>query len=47
MSDALSCAAPLETGAMMVGGTIAEVVNSNVGGFTQGGWVVAFAGWQE
>lgn len=46
MSDAPSYAAPVEIGAVMVGGTVAEVVSSNVDGFETGDWVVAFGGWQ-
>jgi NADPH-dependent curcumin reductase CurA len=47
MSDAPSYAAPVEIGAVMVGGTVAQVVNSNVGGFEKNDWVVAFGGWQD
>jgi NADPH-dependent curcumin reductase CurA len=47
MSDAPSYAAPAEIGAVMVGGTVAEVVSSDVDGFETGDWVVAFGGWQD
>lgn len=47
MSDAPSYAAPVEVGEVMVGGTVAEVVSSDVDGFATGDWVVAFGGWQD
>lgn len=47
MSDAPSYAAPVEIGAVMTGGTVAEVVSSDVSGFAPGDWVVAFGGWQD
>ena len=47
MSDAPSYAAPVEIGAVMVGGTIAQVVSSDVAGFAPGDWVQAFGGWQD
>tara|TARA_R110002126_G_scaffold291803_1_gene459378 strand:- start:206090 stop:207121 length:1032 start_codon:yes stop_codon:yes gene_type:complete len=47
MSDAPSYAAPVEIGAVMVGGTVARVVRSNLDGFAEGDWVVAFGGWQD
>jgi len=47
MSDAPSYAAPVEIGGVMVGGTVAQVVTSNVDGFEAGDWVVAFGGWQD
>ncbi len=47
MSDAPSYAAPVEIGAVMVGGTVAQVVSSDVAGFEKGDWVVAFGGWQD
>lgn len=31
----------------MVGGTVAQVVSSDVDGFAEGDWVVAFGGWQD
>ncbi|WP_138936247.1 NADP-dependent oxidoreductase [Roseovarius arcticus] len=47
MSDAPSYAAPVQIGDVMVGGTVAQVVTSDVDGFEQGDWVVAFGGWQD
>ncbi|MEF2552076.1 NADP-dependent oxidoreductase [Aurantimonas sp. A2-1-M11] len=47
MSDAPSYAAPVEVGGVMVGGTVSQVVSSNVDGFAEGDWVVAFGGWQD
>lgn len=47
MSDALSYAAPVKIGAVMVGGIVAEVVSSDVDGFETGDWVGAFGGWQD
>ncbi|MDX2438188.1 MAG: NADP-dependent oxidoreductase [Acidobacteriota bacterium] len=47
MSDAPSYAAPVEIGDVMVGGTVAQVVSSDVDGFAGGDWVVAFGGWQD
>ena len=47
MSDAPSYAAPVEIGEVMVGGTVAQVVTSNVDGFAEGDWVVVFGGWQD
>ncbi|GLS88550.1 NADP-dependent oxidoreductase [Cypionkella aquatica] len=47
MSDAPSYAAPVEVGAVMVGGTVARVVTSQIKGFAPGDWVLSFNGWQE
>lgn len=47
MSDAPSYAAPVQIGAVMVGGTVAQVVTSDVKGFAPGDWVQAFGGWQD
>jgi NADPH-dependent curcumin reductase CurA len=47
MSDAPSYAAPVEIGDVMVGGTVAQVVSSDVDGFAEGDLVVAFGGWQD
>lgn len=47
MSDAPSYAAPVEIGAVMVGGTVAQVLSSNVPGFEADDWVAAFGGWQD
>lgn len=47
MSDAPSYAPPVEIGEVMVGGTVSQVVSSDVDGFSEGDWVVAFGGWQD
>ncbi|MGY9048462.1 NADP-dependent oxidoreductase [Puniceibacterium antarcticum] len=47
MSDAPSYAAPVEIGQTMVGGTVAQVMSSDVKGFEKDDWVVAFGGWQD
>lgn len=47
MSDAPSYAAPVAIGAVMIGGTVAQVVSSDVAGFAAGDWVQAFGGWQD
>ncbi|MEL0636957.1 NADP-dependent oxidoreductase [Marinomonas sp. TI.3.20] len=47
MSDAPSYAAPVEIGDAMVGGTVAQVVTSNVEGFAPGDWVLSYNGWQD
>ena len=47
MSDAPSYAPPVEIGEVMVGGTISQVVSSEVDGFAEGDWVVAYGGWQD
>ena len=47
MSDAKSYAVPVEVGGVMVGGTVAQVVTSDVKGFEAGDWVVAGGGWQD
>ncbi len=47
MSDAPSYAAPVEIGGVMVGGTVSEVVHSDVAGFSEGDMVVGFGGWQD
>lgn len=47
MSDAPSYAPPVELGDTMVGGTVSQVVTSNLDGFAVGDWVVAFGGWQD
>ncbi|MFX0544133.1 NADP-dependent oxidoreductase [Roseovarius sp. S1116L3] len=47
MSDAPSYADPVEIGEVMVGGTVAEVISSDVEGFEAGDWVSAFGGWQD
>ena len=47
MSDAPSYAEPVALGAVMVGGTVSQVVTSDVGGFVAGDWVVGSGGWQD
>ncbi|KFG98283.1 hypothetical protein GQ56_0104280 [Burkholderia paludis] len=47
MSDAPSYAAPVELGGVMVGGTVSQVVASNLPAFREGDLVVAGAGWQD
>lgn len=47
MSDAPSYAAPVKIGDVMVGGTVSQVVTSDVAGFAEGDRVVAFGGWQD
>jgi NADPH-dependent curcumin reductase len=46
MSDAPSYAKPVGVGAVMEGGTVSEVVSSNVSCFAKGDIVVSRAGWQ-
>lgn len=47
MSDAPSYAAPVEIGDVMIGGTVAQVVTSDIDGFAQGDFVLSFNGWQD
>ncbi|MGS0891236.1 NADP-dependent oxidoreductase [Burkholderia stagnalis] len=47
MSDAPSYAPSVELGEVMVGGTVSEVVSSNLPAFRAGDRVVARAGWQD
>jgi NADPH-dependent curcumin reductase CurA len=47
MSDAPSYAAPVAIGAVMVGGTVAQVVTSNLTGFAPGDFVLSYNGWQD
>jgi NADPH-dependent curcumin reductase CurA len=47
MSDAPSYAAPVGIGEVMVGATVAQVVESHVPGFASGDWVLAYGGWQD
>ncbi|MGP9491040.1 NADP-dependent oxidoreductase [Psychrobacter sp. AOP7-B1-24] len=47
MSDAKSYADPLQIGDVMTGGTVAQVVESNVDGFAKGDLVVSGSGWQD
>jgi len=47
MSAAPSYAAPVGIGEVMIGGTVSQVVRSNIDGFAEGDWVQAFGGWQD
>ncbi len=47
MSDAPSYAAPVAVGAVMEGGTVAQVVTSDVAGFKAGDRVLGYNGWQD
>jgi NADPH-dependent curcumin reductase CurA len=47
MSDAPSYTAPVALGAVMEGGTVAQVVASHVSGFQPGDWVLSYNGWQD
>jgi len=47
MSAAKSYAEPVALGAVMVGGTVAQVVKSNVEGFAEGDFVLSYSGWQD
>ena len=47
MSAAPSYAAPVEIGEVMIGGTVAEVVESKLAGFSAGDFVLSFNGWQD
>ncbi|MGU7785011.1 NADP-dependent oxidoreductase [Burkholderia sp. PU8-34] len=47
MSDAPSYAPPVELGDVMVGGTVSEVVSSNLPAYRTGDLVVASGGWQD
>lgn len=47
MSDAPSYAPPVELGAVMVGGTVAQVVESHLQGYAVGDWVLSYSGWQD
>ncbi len=47
MSDAPSYAAPVQIGQVMVGGTVAQVMASEVAGFARGDWVLSYNGWQD
>jgi NADPH-dependent curcumin reductase CurA len=46
LSTAKSYAAPVEVGQVMVGGTVAQVVESRHPGFEPGDWVLSYSGWQ-
>ena len=47
MSDAPSYAAPVDLGAVMTGGTVAQVAASNLAGFAPGDFVLSYSGWQD
>ncbi|WP_380057340.1 NADP-dependent oxidoreductase [Falsihalocynthiibacter sp. SS001] len=47
MSDAPSYAPPVEVGEHMVGGTVSQVVTSNLEGYSEGDWVLSMNGWQD
>ncbi|WP_435980470.1 NADP-dependent oxidoreductase [Psychrobacter sp. DM4] len=47
MSDAKSYADPLDVGDVIMGGTVAQVVESNLDNFAVGDLVVANSGWQD
>lgn len=47
MSDAPSYAAPVALGDVMQGGTVGQVVTSDVAGFAVGDWVQSYSGWQD
>jgi NADPH-dependent curcumin reductase len=47
MSDAPSYAPPVKIGEVMVGGTVAQVVDSKLDGFKKGDWVLSANGWQD
>ncbi len=47
MTDGPSYAAPVALGEVMVGGTVAQVVDSRNPNFVPGEWVLAGSGWQE
>jgi NADPH-dependent curcumin reductase len=47
MSDAPSYAAPVALGAVMEGGTVAQVVTSQAAGFRPGDRVLSYNGWQD
>lgn len=42
-----SYAPPVAIGEVMVGGTVSQVVTSNIAGFTAGDWVLHMGGWQR
>ncbi len=47
ISDAKSYATPVQLGDVMVGGTVSEVVASNLAGFKAGDIVESYCGWQD
>ena len=40
-------AAPVAIGAVMQGGSVAQVVTSHLAGFSAGDWVLGLNGWQD
>ncbi|MFT5353474.1 MAG: NADPH-dependent curcumin reductase CurA [Polyangiales bacterium] len=47
MNPTVSYAPPVPIGGVMVGGTVAQVVESNLKGFSTGDYVLSFSGWQD
>jgi NADPH-dependent curcumin reductase CurA len=47
MSDAPSYTNPVQVGEVMVGGSVGQVVHSNLAGFAPGDFVVGYGGWQD
>ena len=47
MNDAKSYATPVQIGEPMVGGTVAEVVESKIEGYSKGDYVLCGNGWQD
>jgi NADPH-dependent curcumin reductase len=47
MNDAPSYTPPVAIGAVMAGGTVGQVVRSNLEGFVPGDFVVGYGGWQD
>ena len=47
MSDRDSYAEPIPLGGVMVGATVAEVIESHLAGYRPGDWVVTYGGWQD
>ena len=47
MNDAKSYATPVQIGEAMVGGTVAEVIESKVDGYNKGDYVLCSNGWQD
>ena len=47
MSDASSYTNPVQVGEVMVGGTVGQVVRTDLDGFAPGDFVVGYGGWQD
>jgi NADPH-dependent curcumin reductase len=47
MSDAPSYTNPVQVGEVMVGGSVGQVLDSNLAGFAPGDFVVGYGGWQD